>query len=56
MSQQKYLYLDGLAPPAYKFQSLRDLVSSSSQIKYAYLNGLHTVKKYMNLNSQSFAI
>jgi hypothetical protein len=56
MSHQKYLYLDGLAPLAYRFQSLRDLVSSSSQIKYAYLNGLRRVKKYMNQTSQSFAI
>jgi hypothetical protein len=56
MSEQKYLYLNGLAPLADRFQSLCDLVSSSSQIKYAYLNGLPTLKKYMNLNSQSFAV
>ena len=45
ISQQKYLYLDGLAPPAYR----ACVILSPPALKS---NGLRTVKKYMNQNSQ----
>jgi hypothetical protein len=34
MTEQEYLCLNALAPPEDRFKSLRDLVSSGSQIKY----------------------